>query len=289
MDLVAGATGEVGRVVVQGLLERGRDVRILVREGSDYGSLVDAGAQAAMGDLKDPASLAAACDGVQTVVTTANSVKRGGQDDIESVDRLGNKNLVEAARGAGVDKFVFVSVAGADPSSPIPLLQAKGETEQAIQDSGMRYVIVRPDIFVDVWVPVVVGIPLETGQPVRLVGKADHRHSFIFSGDVAAFAVSAASDPDKAGEVLTVGGPEPLAWRDLVGVVEQVTGTQIPTEFVGPDDDMPGLPPFVPVLLPFMETYESVIDTRDAAQRYGVRLTPFEEVARRVFAAPSRG
>jgi len=286
MILVVGATGDVGGAICRRLLEAGHEVTILVRPGSAYESLVDAGARPVTGDLKDPVSLAVACTGVDTVMTTANSAKRSGADHVESVDRQGNRNLVDAARDARASTFIFVSILGADPDSPNPFVRAKAETEQAIQGSGMRYTILRPNIFIDVWAPVVVGIPLQSGRPVRLVGQGDHRHSFIFSGDVAAFAVAALGHPDAADRILTIGGPEPLTWRDIVARVERVTGAPIATEFVGPDDEMPGLPPFVGALLPMQETYESPIEMDELARRYGVRLTPFDEVARRVFGAP---
>jgi len=73
MILVVGSTGLVGGMIIRRLLEQRTDVRILVRPGSDYQPLVEAGAQPVEGDLKNPASLAAACAGVETVITTASS------------------------------------------------------------------------------------------------------------------------------------------------------------------------------------------------------------------------
>lgn len=192
MILVVGATGDVGGSIARRLLESGHTVRILVRQGSDHGALVEAGAEPVFGDLKDPSSLDPACAGVETVVTTANSAKRGGDDTVESVDLDGNRALVEAATQAGVKRFIFVSALGADSDSPVPFLHAKARTEEAIQASGMGYEILRPDVYMDVWVPVVVGIPMQTGQAVRLVGEGSHRHSFVFSGDVGRFAVALA-------------------------------------------------------------------------------------------------
>ena len=135
MILVVGATGELGGLIVRDLLRQGRQVRVLVRAGSSVDEL--AGAQPVLGDLKDAASLHAACAGVSAVVTTANSTARGGADTVESVDRQGNHDLIDAAAAAGVRRFVFVSALGADPAHPMPLLQAKGEAEQRLRDSGM--------------------------------------------------------------------------------------------------------------------------------------------------------
>jgi uncharacterized protein YbjT (DUF2867 family) len=67
----------------------------------------EAGVEAVDDDLKDPSSLRAACEGVRTVVTTANAAQRGGEDTFETVDRLGNAALIDAAAEAGGERFVF--------------------------------------------------------------------------------------------------------------------------------------------------------------------------------------
>jgi uncharacterized protein YbjT (DUF2867 family) len=120
MILVVGATGVVGGLIAQRLLEQGKEVRILVRRDSvsaqlaetgqatSAESLIEAGAQPVYGDLRDRASLDAAVEGVQTVVSTANSALRGGEDNPQTVDLEGNRSLIEASREAGVEHFVFV-------------------------------------------------------------------------------------------------------------------------------------------------------------------------------------
>src|SRR5690606_22683582 len=107
MMLIAGSTGLVGGTIARMLLERGEDVRILVREGSDWQLLAGAGAQPVIGDLKRPESLARACVGVDVVITTASSGQRGGDDNPVTVDVEGNRHLIDAARRAGARHFVF--------------------------------------------------------------------------------------------------------------------------------------------------------------------------------------
>ena len=104
-------------------------------------------------------SLEAAVEGVQTVITTANSSMRGGEDNSKSVDLEGNRNLIETARKAGVEHFVFVSALGADPDHPAPFMQAKAQTEAALRESGMEYTILAPTAFMEVWPAMVVGMP----------------------------------------------------------------------------------------------------------------------------------
>src|SRR5207249_777416 len=129
MILVVGATGNLGGAVTRMLLAQSKPVRILARSQSNYQPLVEAGAQVVLGDLKQRGSLDAACEGVDTVITTANSAARGGEDNPQTVDLQGNRHLIDEARAAGVKQFIFVSVLAADPNSPIPFIQAKGNTE----------------------------------------------------------------------------------------------------------------------------------------------------------------
>src|SRR3712207_4114174 len=122
MILVVGATGVVGGMVTRRLLDEDKEVRVLVRRDSPSSQLVqqglatsaeelaEAGAHPVHGDLRDRASLDTALEGIETVITTANSAGRGGADNPQSVDLEGNRNLIEAAREAGVERFVFVSL-----------------------------------------------------------------------------------------------------------------------------------------------------------------------------------
>jgi uncharacterized protein YbjT (DUF2867 family) len=93
--LVVGATGMLGGAIVRRLLGRGDKVRVLVRDDTGERALTEAGARTARGDLKDAASLARACDGISTLITTANSAARGGEDNVDTVDLEGNRNLIE--------------------------------------------------------------------------------------------------------------------------------------------------------------------------------------------------
>ena len=276
MILVVGATGQLGGLITRRLLEGGRQVRVLVRPGSAHQSLVDAGAEPATGDLKDPPSLAAACDGVETVITTANSVGRGGEDTVQSVDLEGNRALIDAARGAGVSQFIFISALGADPGSPSDFLRAKAASEAHLRVSGMTYTILAPNIFMDVWVPMIVGGPALGGQPVTIVGEGRRRHSFVAVADVAAYATAAVGHPAAPDQYLPIGGPEALSWRDVVASFERALGRTIPVQSVAPGDPLPGLPPVVGQLMAGQDTYDSPLDMTQTAQTFGVIPTSLD-------------
>ncbi|MBD1591650.1 NAD(P)H-binding protein [Arthrobacter sp. S1_S22] len=270
MILVAGATGQLGGLIAQTLLTKGFPVRVLVRNGSAHDALVTAGAEAVTGDLKDPGSLAAACDGVDAVVTTANSSARGGADTVDSVDRLGNRNLLEAAGSAGVGRFIFVSNLGASPDSPNPFMAAKGETEQLLRGSTMSWTIIQPNLFMDKLPVLVVGIPALSGQPVTLVGEGRREHSLVAMRDVAQYVLAAVEHPERDGRVLVLGGAEAVSWRDVVAAFEQELGRSIPVRTVPQGQPVPGMPDLLAGFLAMLETYDSRLEMGDLAAQYGV-------------------
>jgi NADH dehydrogenase len=281
MILVVGATGSLGGRILRGLLARGEAVRALVRAGRDATPLTGAGASVVSGDLADAASLRAACEGAETVVTTANSARRSGADTVDTVDRNGTAALIEAARAAGVTRFVYTSVLGVSPNSPVPFLAAKGENEARLRGSGLQWTILAPNAFQESWPARVVGTPAIAGGPVTLVGDGRKRHTFVSEADVAGFALAVVGNAAAANRYQAIGGPEALTWRDVVSVYERVLGRPIDLRFVAPGEPVPGIPPAVQPLLAAQDTYETVIDTRPLADEFRVRLTPLEEVARR--------
>jgi NADH dehydrogenase len=171
MILVVGSTGSLGGQIARGLLDKGRRVRILVRPSSNHQSLVYSGAVPSYGDLKDRLSLDIACRDVDTVITTAISLGRGPGDTIESVDLAGNRNLIEAATAAGVRQFVFTSALGATPEHVNPFMAAKAATEVLLRSTGMRWTVLAPDAFMDVWLQAVVAGPAASGNEVGVRGQ----------------------------------------------------------------------------------------------------------------------
>lgn len=291
MILVVGATGSLGGDITRKLLAQGREVSILVRQNSpsvelakqglatSAEALIEAGAKPVYGDLKDRSSLDAACQGIDTVITTANSVLRTDPDNVQSVDLEGNQNLIDAAVSAGVRRFIFISALGASPDSPVPFLAAKGKTEAYLSSSGLEYTIFAPTAYMEVWPAMVVGLPVAIGNPVTLVGEARNRQSFISSTDVANFTVAAVDNPAAVNQYLAIGGPEALSYRDVVAIYERVLGRSIPVNYVAPGEPVPGLPPSMAAILAGLN-FDIILDTTELARTFGVQQTTLEEVVR---------
>jgi uncharacterized protein YbjT (DUF2867 family) len=281
MILVAGATGMVGGMIVDGLLARGKRVRALVRSAKSAEIFQARGVDTALGDFKDRASLDRACVGAEVVITTANSASRGGSDTTESVEEQGNRNLIDAARAAGVRQFVFVSALGSDLNSPVPLLRGKAIAEQYLRESGLTHTILMPNLYLEIWCPNIVGRAAQAGQPVTLIGEGRRQHSMISAADVAAFAVAAAGNEQAYNRVLVVGGPQAVSWHDVIAAHERVQGRRIEVRYLPLGGVLPGLPDFVSGFMNLLETYDSVIPMESLAQEFGVRQVTVDECIER--------
>ncbi len=284
--LIVGATGELGGAIARMLLAQKRHVRCLVRQQSKYQPLVEAGAEIVMGDLKDRKSLDPACAGVETIITTANSARRGGQDNTKTVDLEGNRNLIDAAKNAGVKQFIFVSANTADADSPVPFLQAKGKTEEHLRESGMKHTIIAPDAYMEFWVANVVGLPALNGQPVTIVGGGQRKHSFVSAADVAKIALASINNPKAMNQRLLIGGPQPVSFLDIVAAYERALSRKITVHHVAPGQPVPGFSEELRALMTSFDMYDSPIDMTEITHTYGVRLTSVEDFARNMIAGP---
>ena len=224
MILVVGATGMLGLEICRRLREQGRAVRGLVRPGSSRESLLrDLGVEIHHGDLRTPPTIATACDGVTAVVSTATAMgaKEKGLT-LRAVDRDGQLALVELARLRGVKAFVFLS-ASPNLRRSAPLIRYKREVERAVRTSGMRWTIVQPSAFMDVWFSKLLGWDHVTGRAM-IFGPGTAPVSWICIADVAAHVCAAIDDERVANVELPLGGPENLGTRQVVHVFEQVSG-----------------------------------------------------------------
>ncbi|MGD8201046.1 SDR family oxidoreductase [Ornithinimicrobium sp. W1679] len=228
MFLVCGATGDLGGRVVRRLVADGRQVRVLVRPTSDAGALEALGVEVVPGDLRDPASLVPAMAGVHTVVSTANTLARILAGDkglsVRDVDVEGNQHLVRAAEEAGVRRFVYLSAAGFDQGAGAraPFVAAKRATERALRQTSMETVLVRPDMFQEVWLSPTGGIDPQKGR-ATIYGKGNAAHRYVAVDDVAAL-VAHLAVADTVPPEVEFGGPEAITPNEAVAAFERATG-----------------------------------------------------------------
>lgn len=293
MKLVVGATGLLGRQITTLLTRASTPVRAVVRPTSDPAvvqALRDAGAELVQADLKDPASLRRACDGVDTVISTATTTLRDQQvDPLEAVDHTGQLDLVSAARAAGVRQFAYVSYPRSlDGPRPSPLSVAKRAVESALQRSGMTATVLHAGVFMEVWLSPALGFDLVAGR-ARVLGSGEAPIGWVSAADVARAVV--ASLDGEASTVLPLVG-EHLSMKDVIGTFEAVQGRpfeveQVPEAALVAQQESAGSPleqSFAALMLSLARGAPVPTDPRVA--ELGFPLTTVRDYARRVSALP---
>jgi NADH dehydrogenase len=216
MILVAGGTGTLGRETVARLAAEGHAVRVLTRDATHVagGRVADGRVEIAIGDVRDPSTLAAAASGASAVVSAVHGFLGGRGAGPEDVDHQGNRNLARAAVDAGVEHFVLLSVLDARPDHPMSLHRAKYAAEQAVQSSALSWTFVRPSSYLETWLAIVGG-KLASGGPALVFGRADNPVNFVSVQDVATLVGRAITDPALRGQTVDVPGPDNLTMEQL--------------------------------------------------------------------------
>jgi uncharacterized protein YbjT (DUF2867 family) len=230
--LVVGATGFLGSKICARLRGAGSVTRGLVRETSQRGrveELEKLGVELHTGDLKSPGTLEPALQGVKTVISTAScTLSRVEGDTIESVDLRGHLDLIDAAKRAGVEQFVFVSF----HKHPLefPLQAAKSAVEDQLIKSGISYTIFQPVDFAEIWLSPMLGFDLMGGN-VRVLGDGTAKTTWISVDDVATFVAGAVSNPKARDRIFPLGGPEQLSQLDVVELFRKVSGRNVQVQY----------------------------------------------------------
>jgi uncharacterized protein YbjT (DUF2867 family) len=288
MVLVVGATGLVGSEVCQKLAQEGEKVRALVRRTSSQEKIETLRAcdvEICVGDLKEPSSISAACHGVDAVISTASAtLSRQAGDSIESVDAAGQMNLVNTAKAAGVEQFVFVSFRQLSGISS-PLGNAKHDVEQAI--TSMNFSIIQASWFMEVWLSPALGFDFANAT-ARIYGPGTSPISWVSYRDVAEMCSLALRHPAAARQTIAFGGPEALSPLEAVARFEEISGRRFKIEHVPEQtlrrqfeesvDSMQKS--FAALMLGYLNG--DAINMTPVVQRFGIKLTSVRDYARSV-------
>jgi uncharacterized protein YbjT (DUF2867 family) len=229
MLLLTGATGSIGSRLLPLLLERGEDVRCLVREPRRLGERrVDV--QIALGDLgemSDPYLVRQALRGVDTVIHLAATIRDQPPHRIEELNGLATVRLLRAAERSGVKRFVFFSALNAFATQRTRFFRAKWQAEQAVRSSALETTVFSPSIVYDHSDPWVTLLRRFSFLPVMPVsGEGQARFQPIWAAD-AARCVVAALDRDGR-DRYELAGPETLSYDEMSDLVSRVAGRPRP-------------------------------------------------------------
>jgi NADH dehydrogenase len=222
MILIAGGTGRLGTVLGTRPTQRGLPVRVLTRDPARAAHLTGLAVEVVTGDVRDPASLAAAVHGADVVVSAVQGFAGPRGVSPVTVDARGNGNLIDATRQTGAH-FVLMSAVGAAAGSPMELFRMKHPAEQHLQASGGGWTIVRATAFIEPWIAVLSQTTARSGRPV-VFGRGNNPINFVSVTDVAALVERAVTDRATRGRILEIGGPPTSPSTSLPPRSRQPTG-----------------------------------------------------------------
>lgn len=230
MILVTGGTGFIGKALTAQLVESGHPVRLLLRPAPRTPDLPrGVPVEAAICSLNDERGLRAALVGVDTIYHLAGVERRGAYANLLDVDIKGTQAIAQAARLAGVERFIYLSHLGADRASAYPVMKAKAIAEEQIRRSGVDYTIIRSAIVYGENDGFTTGLArLLHGLPFIFLLPGDGQVLLqpLWVKDLAACLAWTIDDDDTRNQLYEVGGPEYLSLQQVVELVMSVTGAQ---------------------------------------------------------------
>jgi uncharacterized protein YbjT (DUF2867 family) len=291
--LVTGGSGFVGGHVVHELRGRELPVRCLVRDPKKAAKLAAWGCDLIEGDMTDPAGLRRAVDGVDTVVHLV-AIRQGRREQFQRIMVDGTRDLLAAAKDAGVGRFVLMSALGTSEETKdlVPYYGAKWQMEELVRAAGIPHVIFRPSfIFASDGGILPTFTKLARLAPVTpIIGRGKQRIQPIWAEDVANYFGEAVTRDDVTGRLFELGGPDVVSWNEFWHRLKAVRGMKRPSIHVPVGvmrvnafvtERLPGNIPLTRDLLTMLEHGDNVTTNDEAVSTFGLPLVPLDEQLRR--------
>ena len=219
--LIVGATGTLGRQIARHALDEGYQVRCLVRSFQRAAFLREWGAELVRGNLCSPESLAPAFAGVTAVIDAATARPTDALS-IRQVDWDGKLNLIQAARDAAVERYVFFSILNSEKFPNVPLMDVKRCTELYLEESGLNYTTLKACGFMQGLIGQY-AIPILENQAVWVTGQTAPT-AYMNTQDIARFAIQALRLPETERQTYPMVGSRAWTAYEIIRLCEQKSG-----------------------------------------------------------------
>jgi len=241
--LVAGATGYLGRYLVQELKIQGYWIRALARNTKKLEDIKNSIDEVFKGEVTKPETLIKICDGIDVVISTVGITRQKDGLTYMDVDYQGNKNLLDLAVQNKVSKFIFISVLNAHQMKDLKGIQAKLLFEEKLKESGLNYTILRPTGFFS---DMLEFLNMAKKGRVSVFGSGENKINPIHGADLAQICVNAINESKKE---INIGGSEIFTFNEIAELALQVQNKPI---------KISRLPIWmIKTILPIMKTFTS--------------------------------
>jgi uncharacterized protein YbjT (DUF2867 family) len=219
--LIVGATGTLGRQIARQAIDKGYQVRCLVRNPNKALFLQEWGAEIVKGDLCKSQTLPSSLEGIDVIIDAATA-RATDSLSVKQVDWEGKVNLIQAAQKAKIKRYLFFSLLNAKEYPDVPLMQIKYCTELFLQESGLNYTIFQLAGFMQGLIGQY-GIPLLDNQAVWVSGE-NTPIAYMNTQDIARFAVKALEVPETENRFFPLVGTRAWNADEIINLCERLSG-----------------------------------------------------------------
>jgi len=227
--LILGGTGTLGRQIVKQAIDEGYQVKCLVRNLRRAAFLKDWGADLVYGDLSIPATIPSALKGVNIVID-ASTVRPTDDYTADTIDWKGKIALIEAAKLAKIQRFIFFSVLNASKNSSIPLLELKVRIEQKLKESNLNYTVFQCSGFFQGLINQF-AIPILEKQTVWLLGKSAPV-AYLDTQDAATTVIKALNEKDSINKTFALIGDKFWTSEEVIEVCKRLSGKEAKVSYI---------------------------------------------------------
>jgi NAD(P)H dehydrogenase (quinone) len=214
---IAGAAGHFGRRAVELLLERGYDGKIIIGSRTPEKLAGIAGVEVRKADFDDVPGFTAALSGADRLLFIS-------VDAVGEVRERLHGNAVKAAKAAGIKHIVYTSMPHPEAGNPVPMAAGHYFTEQAIEDSGIEFTVLRNSWYAENLLQALAPA-IQSGKWFTASGEGLISH--VTREDTAKAAVGALVSDYKGSRVLTVSGAQALSIAQIAAIASEVIGKPI--------------------------------------------------------------
>lgn len=231
MILVTGGTGFVGSHLIRLMRKQGLRVRALVRNPEKAKELSDLKVELAPGNIADRNSLDAAATGAERVIHLVGIIQEAPGATFQGVHVEGTRNLIAAAKKAGVRQFLHQSALGARPAAKSEYHRTKWQAEESVRTSGIPFTILRPSLIYGPGDQFTLRLAeiIRRSPVLPVIGSGRSKVQPISVDDVVSCIVKAVTGDALLNEVCEICGPEQLTYEEVTRAIAETLGIKRPT------------------------------------------------------------